>query len=1278
MTSTFDSRTQSESDQIGSDIQGRNSTSQFGYSVDINFAEDRIVASGIEYSSYKGYIGIWNLVNGAWVQYGSYIDGPETAGKFGHSVSMNYAGTRILVGAPDVNRVYVLDDNGSGFTITQTIYRSGSTSFGYTVSLAADRGLRFAVGAPDDGSGKVYVYEKTTNGANGFTLSYTDDGSDIYNNVPFSSSNYVRLNNSFNRYGHSVHMAAFGRHYIAGMPGTRKESYPSSDHSGTANYNNIVYSSNINTASDWDSVSQWSSLLFYYNDPNYISNGRPKHQVRYPQYQVGYIRVKRCPDGGNWTSGVTTVGGTTSTSSGNGGVGTIKGPNDDANNNIGSWDDYQGNSFGGFGSAVQISPKGDKISISAPGWYNNSFTDSHSGRILYYEYDTTNSNNNWVENIQPNYNTFIGGQHGYALTMGSDSSRIFASNFDARYALIPYDFSGSEWYRAGYILNYGGVNGNGRYQGFSMSTKSGKAVVMGSIGMGTSAGRFVNRYGVVNVWSYALTSVFRGNSLFEGYIKAEEMVIGSTTNNTNTKRLLFGGTKGDNIPNVSSMEVRHLGTSGDRDSEILISKWYGAGSDGAMGVPWGSSTNTWSDSMSSDRLLYGDRLRLKAPKIEFHLQPSNAYYDDQKYSEHPIVTITSQDPGLYGSTSYPPRFLTNIRSGSTTSTKYAGLRLTSASGTTWNGSTHGMPADGDYYTFSPANDGWLRLYGGASGQGNMSGNYAGLQVGNLYVNGTISGPGAPSGGGTAITNPVAIGTGSGASGQGTRSTAVGYYSGTTNQSYDCVAIGSRAGNSTQGLRAVAIGNHAGGSNQGSYAVAIGYVAGRYTQPSNSFYVSTYSIRSGGGSTMYYNTSTGEVYRASSDDRVKHDETYIASAMNSLCKLRPQEYLKRQKLDINDPEQEWTYEAGLMAQEIYYSAPELRHIVNVPDEAGDIENYTPPLSDDPTQDPDYSAWGDAVASVDYIQLIPYLVKATQEIVTELPRSKTTVSNTWNQLITGFVVSANTDTHKADGTPIVTLSNVAMDKSWYGIVSDKVTDTNDYDTLIDTKGDTRVWVTDVNGPLEPGDLLTTSNVALGHVQKQGDDIIRSYTVAKITQTCDFTEPIHRPKKIPRRELSNVTYYTKDTSYQIDIDKYETIPSSKTRVVENDMYFKEDEYASITYYHGDLEISESKYNTLTDDVRSTRQLSEIAVDAYDLLTEEEKAIYFPGVKRMYFMVSESRSKTQIPQHDTQTVVREMVDVLDENGQIVWEETTITEPVYTLVDRGVYKAALVRCKIV
>jgi hypothetical protein len=734
--------------QVGSTITGRTSTSQFGYSVDMNFAGDRIVASGIEYNSFKGYIGIWNLVNGAWVLYGSYIDGPNLAGKFGHSVSMNYAGTRIAVGAPDNKRVHIYDDTGSGFSETAVIPLSTSTSFGYAVSLAADKGLRIAIGAPDDGSGKVYIYQKTSNSLyGGWTLHHTDDGSDIHNNVPFSSSNYVRLNNSFNRYGHSVQMAAFGRHYIAGMPGTRKESYPPSDHSGTGTYNNIAYSSNFDEHGL--GYTYYSNVPFYYVDPNYVSNARPQYQLRFPQYQVGYVRVKSCPDGGDWASGVTTVGGSSSTSSGNGGFGTIKGPND-SGNHIGSWNDYQGNSFGGFGSAVQISPKGDKISASAPGWNPAAYTDSHSGRILYYEYNLLTGA--WEEGTRPNFSTFLQQQHGYALAMGTDASRIYGSFYDSLNTFLPYDYSGTEWYRAADIKK--GASGKiGQLQGFSIATKSGDRVITGSPGM--PDGGYTNRTGEIKVYEYPLTSVFRGNSLFEGYIKADEIVVGSTTNATNTKRLLFGGTKGDNEPNVSSLEVVHLGTFDDRDSEILLSKSYLDTSEGTAGSMHGSVT-TWNDTFSNNRFLYGDRLRLKAPKLEFHIQPPNHWDPLQKYSESPVMTITNQDGGTSGSGVNFLKMLTNVKSCTPSSSKYAGLRLTSASVEGYQDAVGTLPADGAYYTFSPANDGWLRLYGGASGQGNMSGDYAGLAIGNLHVNGTISGPGAPSGGGSGGLNSSGV------------------------------------------------------------------------------------------------------------------------------------------------------------------------------------------------------------------------------------------------------------------------------------------------------------------------------------------------------------------------------------------------------------------------------------------------------------------------------------------------------------------------------------------
>ncbi|ABY27861.2 hypothetical protein OtV5_071 [Ostreococcus tauri virus OtV5] len=531
---------------------------------------------------------------------------------------------------------------------------------------------------------------------------------------------------------------------------------------------------------------------------------------------------------------------------------------------------------------------------------------------------------------------------------------------------------------------------------------------------------------------------------------------------------------------------------------------------------------------------------------------------------------------------------------------------------------------------------------------------------------------------------TAVGNGAGNTSQGAGATAVGSGAGNTSQGLKATAVGEIAGYTSQGFKAVALGHAAGYSNQGSEAIAVGANAGQYNQPAESFFTRYDSVRglSGTRYEMFIGT-TGEIQKNTSDDRLKHDEKFITGAVNSLCKLRPQEYLKRQKLDATDPEQSWSYEAGLMAQEVYYSAPELRHIVQIPPEAGDVDSYTPPPSDDPTQDPDYSAWGNDVSTVEYKQLTPYLVKAVQEIVTELPRSKTTVSNAWGQNITGRIVSANANAHKTNTTPIVALSNVYADKTWYGVVSNTTTDTNDYDTLVDTKGDTQIWVTDTGGPLESGDLVTTSNVAPGYAQKQGHGALMNYTVAKVTQDCDFTEPTQRPIRVPKRELSNVTYYRHDASYEISLEKYENVPTFKTRVDETTIYFKEvtrdsNIYTETRYYEGDTEVSEQKYNTLPEDSRSIKHLSEISVDDYGALDDEAKASYSIGIKKRYFILNYSKSKTQIPQHDEEVIVEELVDVLDENGQIVWEETGETEPVYTLVDHGSYKAALVSAKLV
>jgi hypothetical protein len=123
---------------------------------------------------------------------------------------------------------------------------------------------------------------------------------------------------------------------------------------------------------------------------------------------------------------------------------------------------------------------------------------------------------------------------------------------------------------------------------------------------------------------------------------------------------------------------------------------------------------------------------------------------------------------------------------------------------------------------------------------------------------------------------------------------------------------------------------------------------------------------------------------SSDDRVKFDEVSITSAVPTLLKLRPQIYRKAGALNLAPEDVSGApLESGLIAQEVFYDAPELRHLVIVPEDASGVE--VPPAdypSSDPAVDPDYSNWGSTPAALNYIGLVPYLVRAVQEQQAEI--------------------------------------------------------------------------------------------------------------------------------------------------------------------------------------------------------------------------------------------------------------------------------------------------------
>ena len=234
---------------------------------------------------------------------------------------------------------------------------------------------------------------------------------------------------------------------------------------------------------------------------------------------------------------------------------------------------------------------------------------------------------------------------------------------------------------------------------------------------------------------------------------------------------------------------------------------------------------------------------------------------------------------------------------------------------------------------------------------------------------------------------------------------------------------------------------------------------------------------------------------------------------------------------------------------------------------------------------------------------------------------------------------------ESLPIVSLSTTSNDKKCFGVISgseDPETRTDSYGrvTSIFTKevGDTRVyinsagegaiWVTDINGSLESGDYITTSNIA-GYGQKQDGAGLMNYTVAKITMDCDFN-PVTQPIQIILKELSNVNYWVKTTYSNVSLEEYSNL-AEDVRTTTTEIY----------YSNEDGEITTDKYNTLESNVQST----------YTELT-----------RTIHQEISIEESKTE-QEGSTLEVRQELINVLDEHGQIQWEDhPTETEKAYKI----------------
>jgi hypothetical protein len=148
----------------------------------------------------------------------------------------------------------------------------------------------------------------------------------------------------------------------------------------------------------------------------------------------------------------------------------------------------------------------------------------------------------------------------------------------------------------------------------------------------------------------------------------------------------------------------------------------------------------------------------------------------------------------------------------------------------------------------------------------------------------------------------------------------------------------------------------------------------------------------------------------SDDRLKTQESHITNATETLMKLKPQTYMKAQfmgtenahtlpaGLDI-ETENHKVFEAGLIAQEVYYDAPELRFMVKSQQDMSEIQELPAGVKPEDIHDQEWNEYGwspDYPSSFSYTELIPYLIKMNQEQEEEINTLKQELQNIKNIL------------------------------------------------------------------------------------------------------------------------------------------------------------------------------------------------------------------------------------------------------------------------------------------
>jgi hypothetical protein len=260
---------------------------------------------------------------------------------------------------------------------------------------------------------------------------------------------------------------------------------------------------------------------------------------------------------------------------------------------------------------------------------------------------------------------------------------------------------------------------------------------------------------------------------------------------------------------------------------------------------------------------------------------------------------------------------------------------------------------------------------------------------------------------------------------------------------------------------------------------------------------------------------------------------------------------------------------------------------------------------------------------------------------------------------------------ESLPIVSLSNVVQDKACFGVVSSteeantvyRVETTNggvisyipktlgDNRAIVNSVGEGAIWVVNTGGPLESGDYITTSNVA-GYGQKQEDDVLHNYTVAKITMDCDFTGSNVAVQTIKREETGLRTITEDVWNTLVDYDRSSNTETQYSNTLVPSAYSGQSGYVPrevttiVDYTDGSNLISIAEWSNLESNIQNTYQSN-----TFTEIADYTKFISLDEWSNLTVDVQNTYSEAEIT---TYYQIKRGENVLDENGQLQFEDKT------------------------